>query len=109
MTPSLWLSTLDKRPIGSLAKSPYDSRYVTTKFSPGLALRGWWTQLKGGKRMVALAPWLPSVKDQVLLRDLLEAGRIKTVIDRRLTPAELPEALGWLQEGHTRGKLIIVI
>lgn len=86
-----------------------NGRYVTTAFSPGLALQGKATSLKGGKRMVALAPRPPDKKDWTVLNALLETGRIKTVIDRCFELAELPEALVYLEARHTRGKLIIVM
>jgi NADPH:quinone reductase-like Zn-dependent oxidoreductase len=46
-------------------------------------------------------------KDLDLLKDLLEAGKIAPVIDRRYPFSELAEAIRYLEEGHARGKVVI--
>ena len=42
-------------------------------------------------------------------KELLEAGKVKPVIDRRYPLSEVAEALRYLEEGHARGKLVITI
>jgi NADPH:quinone reductase-like Zn-dependent oxidoreductase len=46
-------------------------------------------------------------KDLVLLKDLLAAGKIVPVIDRRYPLSDAAEALRYLEEGHARGKVVI--
>ncbi|HKP18422.1 MAG TPA: NAD(P)-dependent alcohol dehydrogenase [Gaiellaceae bacterium] len=41
------------------------------------------------------------------LRELIEAGKVTPVIDRRYELSEVPDALRYLGEGHARGKVII--
>jgi NADPH:quinone reductase-like Zn-dependent oxidoreductase len=50
--------------------------------------------------------WIAKVtrKDLVELKELIEAGKVTPVIDRRYTLAEVPEALRCQGEGHARGK-----
>jgi NADPH:quinone reductase-like Zn-dependent oxidoreductase len=48
-------------------------------------------------------------KDLVLLIDLLEAGRVVPVIDRRYPLSEAAEAIRYLGEGHARGKVVITM
>lgn len=43
------------------------------------------------------------------LQGLLEAGKVKPVIDRRHPSSELPEAIRYLEEGHARGKVVITV
>jgi NADPH:quinone reductase-like Zn-dependent oxidoreductase len=50
-----------------------------------------------------------NTKDLVFLKDLLEAGRIVVVIDRRYALSEVPEALRYREEGHAKGKVVIII
>ena len=47
--------------------------------------------------------------DLLLLKDLLEAGRIVPVIDRRFTLAEVAAAISYRGEGHAQGKVVISI
>jgi len=47
--------------------------------------------------------------DMVVLRDLLEAGNVTPVIDRRYELSEIAEALRYLGEGHAQGKIVITV
>jgi len=47
--------------------------------------------------------------DLVVLKDLLAAGKIVPVIDRRYPLSETAEALRYLEEGHARGKVVITV
>ena len=47
--------------------------------------------------------------DLTVLRDLMEAGKLTSVIDRRYPLLELPAAIGYLEEGRARGKVIIIV
>ncbi len=48
-------------------------------------------------------------KDLVFLKDLLEAGEVAPVIDRRYPLSEAAEALRYLAEGHARGKVVLTV
>jgi NADPH:quinone reductase-like Zn-dependent oxidoreductase len=48
-------------------------------------------------------------KDLAFLKELLNAGKVKPVIDRRYTLNEVPEALRYLEEGHAKGKVVITV
>jgi NADPH:quinone reductase-like Zn-dependent oxidoreductase len=71
-------------------------------------------------KQVALSPFvsqlptpnfsMPDKKNRMaILKDLLEAGEITPIIDRTYPLAEVPEAIGYLEEGHARGKVIITV
>jgi NADPH:quinone reductase-like Zn-dependent oxidoreductase len=47
--------------------------------------------------------------DLEVLRGLLEDGSVTPVIDRQYSLDEVPEALGYLGEGHARGKVVITV
>ncbi len=47
--------------------------------------------------------------DLVFLRELLEAGKVVPVIDRRYPLSDTAEALRYLEEGHARGKVVITV
>jgi NADPH:quinone reductase-like Zn-dependent oxidoreductase len=50
-----------------------------------------------------------NAKDLVVLKDLLEAGKIVPVIDRRYPLGEVAEALRYLEEEHAQGKIVITV
>ena len=49
----------------------------------------------------------PERNDLIYLKDLLESGKLKPVIDRRYTLEQVSDAIRYLEEGHVKGKLII--
>ena len=63
----------------------------------------------GNKKISGLGTAKPNKKDLVFLKKLLESGKIKPVIDRRYSLSEVPEAIRYLEEGHARGKVVIII
>jgi NADPH:quinone reductase-like Zn-dependent oxidoreductase len=46
-------------------------------------------------------------KDMDMIGELMQAGKVKPVIDRNYTLSEVPEAIRYLEEGHARGKVVI--
>ncbi len=62
----------------------------------------------GGKKMGGMIA-KSNQKDLVFIKELLEAGRIKPVIDRRYPLREAAQALRYLEEGHARGKILITM
>jgi NADPH:quinone reductase-like Zn-dependent oxidoreductase len=54
--------------------------------------------------------WKPFNGDDVAtLMELIAAGKVKPVIDRRFPLAEVVEALRWVDDGHAKGKVIISV
>jgi NADPH:quinone reductase-like Zn-dependent oxidoreductase len=54
--------------------------------------------------------WKPFKKEDVLaLKELIEAGSVAPVIDRRYPLSEVPAALEYLREGNSRGKIVITM
>jgi NADPH:quinone reductase-like Zn-dependent oxidoreductase len=47
--------------------------------------------------------------DLVVLTELIEAGKVTPVIDRTYPLSEAPEAIRYLETGHTRGKIVITV
>jgi NADPH:quinone reductase-like Zn-dependent oxidoreductase len=48
-------------------------------------------------------------KDLLFIMDLMNAGRIKSIIDKRYPLSETGEALRYLEEGRARGKVVITV
>jgi NADPH:quinone reductase-like Zn-dependent oxidoreductase len=43
------------------------------------------------------------------LRDLMQAGKVTPVIDKRYVLSEAPEAIRYLEQGHARGKVVVTL
>jgi NADPH:quinone reductase-like Zn-dependent oxidoreductase len=48
-------------------------------------------------------------EDMIVLKDLIESGKIAPVIDRTYPLSETPEAIRYLEQGHARGKVLITV
>ena len=51
----------------------------------------------------------PNKEDLQFLKELIEAGKVTPVIDRTYSLTEVPEAIRYLEEGHTQGKVVIAV
>ncbi len=71
-------------------------------------LLGSWMSKTGGKKMGGVSAKIDQ-KDLVIIKELLEAGKVVPVIDRRYPLSEAAEALRYLGEGHARGKVVIAM
>lgn len=71
-------------------------------------LFGPWIRRTSGKN-VRLLVVQRNRKDLETITQLCETGKVKLVIDKRYPLSEVPEALRYLGEGHTRGKVIITM
>jgi NADPH:quinone reductase-like Zn-dependent oxidoreductase len=47
--------------------------------------------------------------DMEVLRELLESGRVTPVVERSYELSEIADALGYLGEGHARGKIVVTV
>src|SRR5919112_2333496 len=48
-------------------------------------------------------------EDLLVLKDLIESGKVTPVIDRTYPLAEVPEAMRYLEGGHAKGKVLITV
>ncbi|HHW87955.1 MAG TPA: zinc-binding dehydrogenase, partial [Chloroflexi bacterium] len=69
-------------------------------------LWGWWYSRGGDKRLTNVMAHA-STPDMLVLNELVAAGKLKPVIDRRYPLSETADALRYLGEGHARGKIVI--
>lgn len=71
-------------------------------------LLGSWLSEREGKKMGGVVG-KRNQKDLILLKVLIEAGKVRPVIDRCYPLSETAEALRYLGTGHARGKIVITV
>jgi NADPH:quinone reductase-like Zn-dependent oxidoreductase len=50
-----------------------------------------------------------SQKDLTILADMMQAGKLKAVIDRTYKLDQVPDAIRYVEQGHARGKVVITM
>jgi NADPH:quinone reductase-like Zn-dependent oxidoreductase len=68
-----------------------------------------WLASRPGDREAVFFIAKPGGPDLDVLRELLESGRVKPVIERRYELADVSAALSYMGEGHAQGKLVISV
>ncbi len=71
-------------------------------------LLGSWMSKTAGKKLGGVSAKIDQ-KDLGLIKELIEAGKVKPVIDRRYPASEAAKALWYLGAGHARGKIVITM
>ena len=87
-------------------------RYVMTGGSTAqmvqAMLLGPWISLTGRQKMGNMMA-KPNTEDLAFMRELLEAGNVTPVIDRRYPLSEVAEAFRYFEAGHALGKVVITV
>ena len=97
-----------------------DGTYVLSGFDQyGGSGHRWFGSLGRFAKLIVIAPFVRHLhpfrgtKDPgdrlIVLKDLIEAGKITPVIDRTFPLTEVPEAIRYLESGQAKGKVVITV
>jgi NADPH:quinone reductase-like Zn-dependent oxidoreductase len=82
--------------------------YFSVSFKTKKVFQMLWTSIMGGKKvMCALA--VPKPEDLIFIKDLVEGGKMKSIVDKCFPLEKAAEAHRYMESGNNKGSIIITI